>query len=164
MRADPTMASTTDGVHLRVKHKTFTFQGSVEWRLGLEGVDHILGRPGVPVSSPPEFRGPDGRWAPVHLFVTSVNLCKMLTFLSLAEHNELPLVSYVSEAEGTLEFVDDGYRFTRIVLRPRIGVRAVPAIDSARTILEDAHRSCLISNSVRAEVVVEPTIGAQSGG
>ncbi len=156
------MASTTDGAHVRVKHKTFTFQGSVEWTLGREGIAHIAGRPDLAVSSPPEFKGPDGRWAPEHLFVTSVDLCTMLTFLSFAEHKELPLVSYASDAEGTLAFVDGGYRFTRVVLRPRIVVRAEFAIDSARAILEDAHRSCLISNSMRAEVVVDPTIEAGS--
>lgn len=152
------MGSTDGGATMRVRHKTFRFQGSVDWTQDREGVAHIVGRPDLAVSSPPEFKGPEGRWAPEHLFVTSVNLCTMLTFLSFAQHKELPLVSYTSEAEGTLEFVDGGYRFTRIVLRPQIRVREAAAIAAARETLEDAHRACLISNSMRSEIVVEPTI------
>ncbi len=147
-----------EGAALRVRHKTFTFSGTVEWTRGREGVAHIAGRPELAVASPPEFKGPDGRWAPEHLFVTSVNLCTMLTFLSFAEHKSLPLVSYESQAEGTLEFVDSGYRFTRLVLRPRIVVSTADAVAEAKSILEDAHRRCLISNSMRSEVVVDPQI------
>ncbi len=152
------MASSTEGAAVRVRHKTFTFQGSVRWTENREGVARISGRPDLAVASPPEFKGPDGTWAPEHLFVTSVNLCTMLTFLSFAQHKDLPLVSYESQAEGTLEFVENGYRFTRIVLRPRILVADAAAVETAKTILEDAHRSCLISNSMRSEVVVTPTV------
>ncbi len=152
------MASIPEGSAARVRHKTFTFEGSVQWTQGREGVARISGRPDLAVSSPPEFKGPDGKWAPEHLFVTSVNLCTMLTFLSFAQHKGLPLVSYESQAEGTLEFADNGYRFTRIVLRPHLVVSDADAVESARTTLEDAHRSCLISNSMRSEVVVSPTI------
>ncbi len=147
-----------EGAALRVRHKTFTFSGSVEWTRGREGVARVAGRPDLAVASPPEFKGPEGRWAPEHLFVTSVNLCTMLTFLAFAEHKSLPLVSYESQAEGTLEFVDTSYRFTRIVLRPRIAVSAASAVADAETILEDAHHRCLISNSMRSEVVVDPQI------
>ncbi len=156
------MASTAGGANPRIRHKTFVFEGTVDWSQGREGIARIPGRPDIDVASPPEFKGPEGRWAPEHLFVTSVNLCTMLTFLSFAQHKDLPLLSYRSRAEGTLEFVDDGYRFTRIVLRPHIRVREAAAVATAREILEDAHRACLISRSMRSEVVVEPTIESAS--
>jgi OsmC-like protein. len=50
------------------------------------------------------------------------------------------------------------YRFTRVVLRPTIVVADGAALNRTALALEDAHRACLIANSIRAEVVVEPDI------
>ncbi len=158
------MQASTEGARLRVKHKTFMFQGQVEWTGNREGVARIAGRPDIAVASPPEFKGPDGKWAPEHLFVTSVNLCTMLTFLSFAQHKNLPVRSYRSEAAGTLEFVDGSYRFTKIVLRPHIAVADSAFVQSVKETMEDAHRSCLISNSMRSEVVVDPVVEVARSG
>jgi len=82
----------------------------------------------------------------------------MTTFLAFAQRLNLPFVSYSSSGEGILEFVDGGYQFTKIILRPVVKVTSALAVEQVKQTLEDAHKSCLISNSIKAEVVLEPTI------
>ena len=142
----------------KARHKAFTYRTSTDWTSGRSGVLGAAGRPALSVSSPPEFKGEAGRWTPEDLFVAAIDLCTMTTFASFAERLDLPLVSYRSEAEGLLEFVDGGYRFTRVVLRPVIVVADPASVELAAKAMRGAHEACLIGRSVRAEVVVEPRI------
>lgn len=82
----------------------------------------------------------------------------MTTFMAFAQRLQLPIVSYTSSAEGILEFVDGGYRFTKVVLKPTIVVGSTDAMEQAKRTLHDAHEGCLIANSINAEVIVEPVI------
>jgi organic hydroperoxide reductase OsmC/OhrA len=147
---------TTEPVAPRVRRKSFTYRTSTGWTSGRSGVLEASGRPALAVSSPPEFKGEAGRWTPEDLFVAAIDLCTMTTFLSFAQRLSLPLLGYRSEAEGLLEFVDDGYRFTKVVLRPTLVLADPAAVAPAAQAMHDAHQACLIGRSVRAEVVVEP--------
>ena len=152
MSVNPNVAPTA------IRHKTFTYRTSIEWLGSRAGVLAAEGKPGFRVSSPPEFKGESGVWTPEDLFVAAVNVCTMATFASFAQRLGLPVVSYRSEAEGQLEFVDGGYRFTLVTLRPTVVVGAVEALAPVEKALGDAHRSCLISNSIRAVVALEPRV------
>ena len=137
--------------------KSYTYRTSVAWTGARAGQLECEGKPGFRVASPPEFKGEAGVWSPEDLFVASVNVCTMATFLSFAERAKLVVHGYRSEAEGLLELVDGGFRFTRVAVRPRVRVLAGQA-EQARKVLHDAHAKCLVSNSVRCEVVVEPDV------
>ncbi|MHB9001974.1 MAG: OsmC family protein [Thermoanaerobaculia bacterium] len=67
-----------------------------------------------------EFYGEAGTWTPEDLFVASLEICTMTSFLALAQRHHLPIEEYESHAEGTLESFEGAYRFTRVTLRPRI--------------------------------------------
>jgi organic hydroperoxide reductase OsmC/OhrA len=156
----------TESIHPpkpRTRHKTFTYSTKVVWTSGRSGIVSAEGKPHLWVSSPPEFKGEQGRWTPEDLFVTAIDLCTMTTFVSFAQHLHIPIVEYRSEAEGILEHVDDGYRFTRVVLRPVITVAAEDAVEATRKAIHDAHSACLIGRSVLAEVSVEPRIKVSPG-
>src|SRR5687768_10816971 len=101
-----------------MRPKSYTYHTRVEWAGARAGQLHAEGKPSFRVASPPEFKGEAGVWSPEDLFVASVNICTMATFLSFAERAKLALSSYSSTAEGTLELVDGGFRFTRIVVKP----------------------------------------------
>lgn len=148
----------TEIAQSKVKHKSFTYQVNLAWLENKAGNLGAEGKPSFRVSSPPEFKGEPGVWSPEDLFVAAVNVCTMTTFISFASRLQLPIVSYESSAEGTLEFVDGGYRFTKIVLKPAIVVKSADSISQVEKTLNDAHHSCLIANSIKAEVFVEPTI------
>jgi organic hydroperoxide reductase OsmC/OhrA len=147
----------------RVRHKTFTYSTALLWTSGRSGVVSAQGKPDLKVSSPPEFRGEEGHWTPEDFFVAALDLCTMTTFASFAQHLRIPVVGYRSRAEGTLEFLDDGYRFTRVVLRPVITVAGADAVGPTLKAIHDAHASCLIGRSVRATVTVEPRIEVAAG-
>jgi len=146
----------------KVKHKTFTYRTSLQWADNRAGWLHAEGKPDWRISSPPEFKGEAGTWTPEDLLVAAVEACTMTTFIAFAQRLNLALVSYDSQAEGVLEHVEGSYRFTRIILRPQLVIAESAAIAQAEKTLHDAHRACLIANSICAEVVLEPVIKSKN--
>ena len=144
---------------MAIRAKTFTYTTSLRWDGEKRGTMSAGGKPDVQVATPPEFKGHEGIWSPEDLYVASANICVMTTFLAFAERAGLGLESYESAAEGTLDFVEDRFLFTRIVLRPRITLKAGEEKAKAEEILHKAERNCLISASMKTEVVLEPKIG-----
>jgi organic hydroperoxide reductase OsmC/OhrA len=145
----------------KTKFKTFTYSTGLTWLEGKMGTLASDARPGIQISSPPEFKGPAGFWTPEDLFVGSVEMCQMLTFLSLAQKHNLPLVSYKSSATGTLEFIDGQYRFTRVVITPTVVVDEPAGETDVHLLLREAHKHCLIANSVTAVIEVNPSVVVQ---
>jgi len=148
----------------KVQYKTFTYRTRLQWTSGRSGIVSADGKPDLHASSPPEFKGEAGRWTPEDLFVAAIDLCTMTTFAAFAQRLQIPVVGYRSEAEGVLEFVEDGYRFTRVALRPWIRVAAPEAVEAAAKAIRDAHESCLIGRSVLATVSIEPRIEVAAAG
>lgn len=142
----------------RVPYKTFTYRTRLRCAGRRAGVLRSDGKSELRVSSPSEFRGETGAWTPEDLLVAAVDTCLMVTFLAFAERSRLSVVSYESVAEGVLELVDGVYRFSKIVLRPTLVVGEGVAIDQASKTLHDAHASCIIAKSIRADVTMSPVI------
>lgn len=137
--------------------KSFRYVTSVRWTGEKKGSMTVEGKPTVEVATPPEFKGHEGIWSPEDLYVASVNVCLMSTFVAFAGRASLGFTDYESEAEGLLEFVDNKFRFTKIVVRPRIALRTGEDRSRAEEILRKADANCLVSNSIRTEVTIEPT-------
>lgn len=152
------MTTATDRPKPKVRHKTFEYRTSVRWTGGRMGILSSDGKQDIPVSSPPEFKGDPGQWTPEDLLVASLEICTMTTFIAFSMHRKLLLKSYESAATGTMEFVDGKYRFTRITLSPVIVVEDERERETAAAILEEAHHSCFITNSVCSDVLLEPII------
>jgi organic hydroperoxide reductase OsmC/OhrA len=158
------METTATQAAPKLKYKIFSYKTQIAWEEKRRGVLASDGKSGFTVSSPPEFRGEPGFWTPEDLFVAAVDACTMTTFIAFAERLNIGIASYSSRAEGVLEFVDGGYRFTRIILRPVILVDSADAVERAAQALRDAHDGCLIAKSIRAEVLLEPDIGVRTEG
>lgn len=141
---------------MAIRAKSFTYTTSLRWDGERKGTISAAGKTDVQVATPPEFKGHEGMWSPEDLYVASANICVMTTFLAFAERAGLGFESYESEAEGTLEFVDDRFLFTKIVLRPRITLKEGEEKANAEEILHKAERNCLVSASMKTEVVLEP--------
>jgi organic hydroperoxide reductase OsmC/OhrA len=140
----------------RIRPKSFTYRTSVA---GVEGRSASLqaeGKPALRVSSPPEFGGGAGLWTPEDLFVASIEVCLMLTFVGIAEKRGLKFASYASKAEGLLAWDQQSYRFTRVVVSPAITLLDEHSIAAAREIIERAHDTCLVAKSVACDVIIEP--------
>jgi peroxiredoxin-like protein len=112
----------------------------------------------VQVATPPEFKGHENIWSPEDLFVASANVCLMTTFLAVAERAGLAFSLYESTAEGRLEIVEGTFQFTAITIRPSITLKPGGDAAKAKELIEKAEHNCLISNSMKAAVTLEPTI------
>lgn len=141
-----------------VRSKVYTYHTAVRWTEERKGVISCAGKPDVEVATPPEFKGHDGIWSPEDLFVASANICLMTTFLAIAGRAALAFTAYESSAEGRLELVDGKFRFTEITLKPVITLPAGGDAAKAKELIEKAEANCLISNSMKATVILAPTI------
>jgi organic hydroperoxide reductase OsmC/OhrA len=143
------------------RQKSFTYKTSAQWTTGKTGILSAEGKPPIKVSSPPEFKGEPGMWTPEEMFVASVEVCHMSTFLAFAARAGVPVLSYKSHSNGVLEFVNNQYRFTRIVIFPTIAVSGASREQEVLTVLHDAQEHCLVANSIDSIVEVNPTIMVQ---
>jgi peroxiredoxin-like protein len=139
-------------------YKVFRFRADAHWKSGRRAVISSAGRPDIEISSPPEFKGEAGFWTPEEMFVASINLCTLLTFVAFAQHKGLEFEGYESAAEGVLENVEGKYRFTEVILHPHITVKSEADIERARELLDSAHKGCLVSNSITSAVKIFPDI------
>jgi peroxiredoxin-like protein len=143
---------------METRPKSYTYHTTVAWTEQRKGITSCAGKPDIQVATPPEFKGHEGIWSPEDLFVASANVCLMTTFLAVAERAGLVFTSYESQAEGRLELVDGKFQFTAITLKPTITLFVKADAVKAKELIEKAEANCLISNSMKARVTLEPII------
>ena len=111
------------------------------------------------VATPPQFpKGMPDIWSPEHLFTAAVSSCLMTTFLSIAENSKLEFISFSCPAKGKLEQVDGKFLMTEVILEPVVVVTKEADKEKAERILQKAEAACLISNSVKAKITMNPTM------
>jgi organic hydroperoxide reductase OsmC/OhrA len=100
----------------------------------------IEGKPTIPGSADPAFRGDRERW--------------------------IVVTDYVDHPTGTLsETPDGGGHFDEVSLHPQVTITTAEKMDRAIALHERAHDLCYISNSVNFAVLTDPTVvGAVEGG
>ena len=137
----------------------YYYSTEVEWTGEREGNLCAPVLPCLHVDAPPEFKGHPGSWTPEHLFVGAVNSCFMTTFLAIAENSKLDFVSFKTAARGKLENVaGQGFQITEIALQPSLVIASARDAERASRILEKAEKHCLISNSIKSIVRLDPNI------
>jgi organic hydroperoxide reductase OsmC/OhrA len=131
----------------------------IKWTKGKEGE---LSEPALPVIhtgiAPPFPGGVPDVWSPEQLFVASINSCLMTSFLTIAENSKLEFESFECSASGKLEKVEDKYMISEVVLKPLIKIKFEKDIDRTRRIILKAETICLISNSVKTQILLEPEV------
>jgi len=141
-----------------------TYHTTVSWK-GEHWGHVVMGNgPEMDFSAPPDAQGHPGVLTPEDAFVAAVNTCIMMMFIWSAERFKLNLLSYTCRAEGTkLIELDRTETFTHVHLWPVIHIAVGeedPAVVEARVCraLQSAQKYSLVANSVKSEIVVEPTI------
>ena len=155
----------------KATRKTHSFGVSVAWTGNTgEGTSRYTayeraheisaeGKPVIPGSSDPAFRGDRSRYNPEELLVASLSACHMLWYLHLCADAQIVVTSYVDDASGTMRLTDDGGgHFEEVTLRPAVTVRRGCDPELARALHERAHRLCFIANSMNFPVKAEPTL------
>ncbi|MGU7778798.1 OsmC family protein [Burkholderia sp. PU8-34] len=146
------------------------YRVSVEWTgnngTGTSGYraysrDHVIragAKPDIPGSSDAAFLGDSSRWNPEDLLLASTSACHKLWYLHLCADAGICVVSYVDDAEGTMLDSPEQGRFTEIVLRPKVVIRAGDDRERAAALHHTAHEKCYVANSVNFPIRCEPTI------
>jgi peroxiredoxin-like protein len=137
----------------------YFYETEVEWVGEKRGYLRSPTLPEIMVATPPEFMGHEHTWSPEHLFVGAVCACFVTTFLAVAELSKLEFASISAAARGKLEKLEgQGYRMTQITVQPRLVICHARDRERAARLLEKAEQHCLISNSIKTEVRLEPEI------
>ena len=117
------------------------------------------GKPVIPGSADPAFRGDPARWNPEDLLVASLCACHKLWYLGLCAQAGIVVTSYTDTAEGRMtEEADGAGQFTAVTLRPRVTITADADAAEALALHHRAHALCFIARSVNFTVTHEPTI------
>jgi organic hydroperoxide reductase OsmC/OhrA len=123
--------------------------------------DHTIqaaGKPELPASSDPAFRGDPARYNPEELLVASLASCHMLWFLHLCADAGIIVVDYQDNPKGVMqETADEGGHFTEVILYPTVIVAHPDQVEIARKLHEKAHKWCFIANSCNFPVHHEDT-------
>lgn len=110
------------------------------------------------LSSDPAFKG-DGRLPnPEQLLLAAASSCQLLSFLAIAARSRIDVLAYEDEADAIMPEGETPMRITHITLRPRIAVAAGSDLDRVRRMVDSAHETCFIANTLSAEVVIEPQV------
>ena len=113
----------------------------------------------IEVATPPEFPGGvEGIWSPEHLFTAAVSSCFMTTFLAIAENSKLEYSDFSCPAKGKLERIDGKFVISEVVLEPSLTISSENDKEKAEKVLIKAEKACLISNSIKTEVLLTPHI------
>jgi len=132
------------------KH-VWTFDGGAE--VPASASPHVVP---IPLSDP---TGVD----PEEAFVAAISSCHMLWFLSIACKRGFVVESYSDKAVGIMAKNHEGkLAMTRVTLRPQVMFvgAELPDESTFHEMHENAHRECFIANSVRSEVLCDPTMAA----
>lgn len=151
------MAGKTHSYSIRMRWTGNTGQGTREYR-GYERAHEysVEGKPVIPGSSDPSFRGDRTRYNPEELLVMSLSSCHMLWYLHLCSESKVVVVDYVDDAVGTMvEDQERGGFFSEVILRPRVKISADSDAAKAASLHDRAHHLCFVANSVNFPVRCE---------
>lgn len=113
----------------------------------------------IETATPPDFpKGMPKIWSPEHFLVAAVESCLMTTFLAIAENSKLEFISFKSTAIGKLDKVEGKFQMTEIILKPVLEISDENNAERAKRIIEKSEKACLISNSIKTKIILEPEI------
>jgi len=144
--------------------QTAIYHTNVTWKGGHHGHLVMGNGPEMAFSAPPDAQGYAGVFTPEDAFVAAANTCIMMMFIWATERFKLSLLSYECHAEGTkLIELDRTELFTHLHFWPVIRVQAVGDAAAAvearvRRALQAAQKYSLVANSVKSQILIEPTI------
>lgn len=144
--------------------RTAVYDTTVTWKGDHWGHIAMGNGPEMDFSAPPDAQGHAGVLTPEDAFVAAVNSCIMMMFIWATERFKLNLLSYECRAEGTkLIELDRTEIFTELRLWPQIRVGAsgedLTMVEARiQRALRAARKYSLVANSVKSELVIEPTI------
>jgi organic hydroperoxide reductase OsmC/OhrA len=141
---------------------TLTWEGSTGAGYGEYGRTHQVRTPpaeaGLTMTADVPFRGDPALQNPEQLLLAAASSCQLLSFLAEAAGAGVDVVAYTDDAEAFMPVTRGPLSIERIVLRPHVVVRGGVADDEVLQLLDAGHAGCFIANSLRSEIVLEPSV------
>jgi organic hydroperoxide reductase OsmC/OhrA len=88
----------------------------------------------------------------------------MTTFLAIAENSKLEFIHFECKADGKLEKVEDKLMISEIILLPVVTVSNEAHREKALRVLQKSETACLISNSLKSKIVIQPRVNVVEQG
>ena len=136
----------------------WTYETAVDWKEGKIGKTRAAGKPTVEVATPPEFGGPENYWSPEELISSAVASCVMTSALFFFERGKIALRSYKSKATTTMGKGPAGLALTGMKITIDLKLEDPAQEEAARTAVQQAKKSCPLSNALTIPVEMELTI------
>ncbi len=136
----------------------YPYETKIKWIEEKKGILISEGKPDIVVACPPEFGGHPGIWAPGNLFVGSIEVCLMTTFLWHANHEKIKMNSYESKACGIVEQIKGKPRFSSVNIRIIVEVTSKNDKSKAEKIFRKLKHGCLVSNSIDTILQIDSEI------
>jgi peroxiredoxin-like protein len=133
---------------------------SLAWKADRQGVlsSPELNQNIEVATRPPGRNGREGSGSPEELFTAAVSSCIMTTFLAIAENSKLEFESFTCNATGKLEQIEGKYLMTEVTVYPVVSIYREEDYARAERVLQKSEAACLISNSIKAKVIMEPIV------
>ena len=143
-----------------VKATSHTFDVALQWdKISQSGVIRTGNRMPVLFGAHQEINGTDTVWSPEHLLVASISSCYLTTFNYFAQLLRVELKDIRVRGEVEIEKVSGGGFWAKAYrIYPEIEFPNTPDPHVVDNLLSKAKRYCIVSNSVKGEVIVEPQI------
>ena len=137
----------------------YRFRTTARWTTGHRGIAEAERvAPAIPFSAPPQFQGESGYWTPEHFFLAAISSCFITTFRVIAELSHFQSLGLELAIEGVVGKSEGGFAFTQVVLQPVITIEREEDRERAVGLLEKTERSCLVSRSIKTEVLLKPEV------
>ena len=143
---------------MKMKPIQYPYATSLTWTGEHKGTLSSEGKPDLSVACPPEWGGHPNIWSPEDLFVGSIEVCTMTTFLFLAEREKIDVRSYRSKAKTVAQMLDGDFGIPNVKVDVRIGVLKEEDGPTVERLMKEIEKWCLVSKSMRPEVIIRTKI------
>jgi organic hydroperoxide reductase OsmC/OhrA len=116
------------------------------------------GLPDVETQSPPQFGGPEGVWSPETMLSAAVANCFILTFRAIARASKFEWTSIECNVEGVLDRPERTTFFTAFNVHAVLHLPNDAKAEMAQRLMEKAEHVCLITASLKSEIVLTTEI------
>lgn len=116
------------------------------------------GLPDLDTQAPPQFGGPEGIWSPETMLSATVANCFILSFRAIARASKFDWTALECDVEGVLERPERVTFFTTFNIHAVLHVPSGDRLEMAQRLLEKAEKICLVTASLKSEVVLTTDI------
>lgn len=142
--------------------KKHEFRLTADWNGGgRNGEGRIsAGNLDTQISIPKEMGGPGVGTNPDEMLIGAAATCYIITLAAMLELRQIPVEKLSLESIGVVGEHKGRPKFERITHKPHLILGAgvtVEQVEEAKSLIETAERSCMISNALRGNVALSVT-------